>query len=204
MEYTVLTSEYFNTKPWSGGSTTELFIFPKKATYKQQNFQFRISTATVEIEKSDFTILEGISRKLIVLKGEITLNHKEHYASQLKKLDMDAFDGGWKTTSIGKCTDFNLMTSASTKGELWAIEMKKNHFVYPTIPEHCSWFFMYVFSGKTILNLNDTSTSLKNGDLLVVHTSTQIPFKIKASEDSELVFTTISFLKKNLLSKKNA
>jgi environmental stress-induced protein Ves len=55
---------------WSGGITTQLAIYPKDANYKKQNFQFRISTATVEIEESVFTKLPGVSRKLMILNGE--------------------------------------------------------------------------------------------------------------------------------------
>ncbi len=39
---------------WSGGTTTELFIYPEVAEYSERNFDFRISTATVEVEESNF------------------------------------------------------------------------------------------------------------------------------------------------------
>jgi len=110
MGYSIITSHYLQPVSWSGGTTTELFIFPLTSDYHKRNFQFRLSTATVEKDKSDFTRLIGISRKLMVLDGKITLNHKDHYSRQINKFDVDEFEGDWKTSSIGKCTDFNLMT----------------------------------------------------------------------------------------------
>jgi len=195
MEYNILTSENFKTQKWSGGTTTELFIFPKSASYKKQNFQFRLSTAQVKIEKSDFSILPGISRKLMVLDGNIYLTHKKQYSKKLKKWDVDAFEGDWETSCQGKCTDFNLMTSASITGELSAIQIKKNLFVNPTIHENCTWFFMYIFSGKVSLNVNHILITIRKGDLLVIRAPTLLPFEIKTEENSELVFSEIIKIK---------
>ena len=46
-----------NTSYWSGGTTTEIFIMPEGASYKDRDFLFRISTARVEKPESDFTLL---------------------------------------------------------------------------------------------------------------------------------------------------
>lgn len=58
------------TNNWSGGTTTQLAIYPKDAEYKKRNFLFRISTATVETKESEFTKLPGVSRKLILKHEE--------------------------------------------------------------------------------------------------------------------------------------
>lgn len=39
----------FNISRWSGGTTTELFIWPYGASYAERRFSIRISTATVDI-----------------------------------------------------------------------------------------------------------------------------------------------------------
>ncbi len=116
----------FKSNKWAGGLTTQLFIYPPTSDYQQLIFSFRISTATVTTEKSDFTILPGVSRKLMVLDGEITLYHENHHTKQLHKFDIDIFEGAWKTSSHGKCTDFNLMTTGKTIGELEAVIIKKS------------------------------------------------------------------------------
>ncbi len=97
------------TRLWSGGTTTELLIYPQDASYAARDFDFRISTATVEVEESDFTDLSGFQRYLLVLEGELLINHARHYEKQLKQLESDAFDGSWRTRSKGKVRDFNVI-----------------------------------------------------------------------------------------------
>jgi len=191
MEYTIITSQYFQPVAWSGGTTTELFIFPLTSDYQKRNFQFRLSTATVETDKSDFTTLFGISRKLMILNGKITLNHRDYDSRQLSKFDVAEFEGDWKTTSIGKCTDFNLMTSGTTTGELKALVIENEQSVNWSIKEDCDWFFMYLFSGKVRMAINNKIALINKGDLLISNKPSIRNFEIKGSEKSEIVFTEI-------------
>jgi uncharacterized protein len=192
MEYKIITSEYFNTVCWSGGTTTELYIFPASAEYRQRNFLFRLSTAKVEAEESDFTLLSGISRKLMVLDGKITLNHKDQYSRQLDKFDVDSFDGDCKTSSVGKCTDFNLMTSGKTAGELTALVIEKEQTLNYKNKGFCDWFFIYVFSGKVKIDLDNKITTVSTGDLVIVNKLIGRNFEINSFEKSELVVTEIT------------
>lgn len=192
MEYKIITSENFQPAGWPGGTTTELFIFPVTAAYQQRNFQFRLSTATVEIYKSVFTSLFGISRKLMVLSGKITLIHEDHYSRQLNKFDVDEFEGDWNTSSIGYCTDFNLMTIGETSGELTAIVIKKEQYANYKIKENCNWFFMYVYSGKVSIDINIKKNTINKGDLLVLNKLSIKSLEIKGIENSELVFSEIT------------
>jgi environmental stress-induced protein Ves len=192
MEYTIIPSHYFQPIAWSGGTTTELFIFPLTADYQKRNFKFRLSMATVETDKSDFTTLIGISRKLMVLDGKITLNHEDHYSRQLNKFDVDEFEGDWKTSSIGKCTDFNLMTSGNTTGELKAIVIENEQSINWNIKVDCNWFFVYILSGKVRIDINNKTATLNKGDLLISNLPSISNFEIKGIENSELVFSEIS------------
>jgi len=83
-----------------------------------------LSTATVEVETSVFTPLEGISRTLLVLDGEMTLSHLGQHTKTCGKFEIDRFDGSWITSSVGKCTDFNLMTNGKTSGTLEGLMIK--------------------------------------------------------------------------------
>lgn len=108
MEMRVITEQDMNTTKWSGGKTTEMLIYPQNSSYIERNFQFRISSATVEEESSVFTELPGIERHLVVLDGKIDLcieNQEVHLAP----FESIVFRGGDKTSSKGKCVDFNLM-----------------------------------------------------------------------------------------------
>lgn len=181
----------FESNNWSGGVTTQLFIYPPTADYQQLNFSFRISTATVTTEKSDFTILPGVSRKLMILDGETTLYHENHHTKQLKKFDIDEFEGDWKTSSIGKCTDFNLMTTGKTNGELEAIVIEKNQkLIYP-IENKLDWVFIYLFSGKLTLLLNNKKIEINQGNLLVLNEIVIDSLELKGIENSELIFSKI-------------
>ena len=114
------------TSKWSGGTTTELFIHPKTANFKQRDFDFRLSTATVEVEMSVFTPLHLVERTLMVLDGEMKLFHEGHHEISLGPFDQDHFQGGWHTRSEGKCVDLNLMCRGNTTGKMTHFSMMKN------------------------------------------------------------------------------
>lgn len=126
MKFKILKESDYVTTKWSGGDTTQLYIYPEDGNYAERNFLFRLSTATVTSEKSVFTKLEGVSRKLMVLSGEVKLEHKGKYSKVLKEFEHDSFMGEWDTTSYGKVIDFNLMTNKPCTGDLQNIKVMPN------------------------------------------------------------------------------
>ena len=60
---------------WAGGTTTQLAIGPEGADYAARRFDWRISTARVERDESDFTPLPGFRRILMILEGSVHLTH---------------------------------------------------------------------------------------------------------------------------------
>jgi len=108
------------TTTWSGGMTTELAIYPPGATYAQRDFSWRISTATINDEKSEFTALPGFWRILTVIDGELALVHEGYHSTTLRPFEQDEFSGGWKTTSTGTATDFNVMLAPGHVGYVTA------------------------------------------------------------------------------------
>lgn len=126
MKFKILKESDYVTTKWSGGDTTELYIYPEDASYTERNFLFRLSTATVTSEKSVFTELKGTSRKLMVLSGEMKLEHKGRYSKVLKEFEQDSFMGEWETISYGKVVDFNLMTNNPCTGNLQNIKVMPN------------------------------------------------------------------------------
>ncbi len=121
----IIKANQHKTTTWSGGTTTQLFIFPEGSDYQKRDFLFRISTATVETEESTFTSLPGFKRKLMILEGELLIKHKGHYEKKLKQFEQDEFRGGWETSAVGKVTDFNLMMSRGVEGSLKFISLKE-------------------------------------------------------------------------------
>lgn len=106
---TTLTSADYVTTQWSGGATTQLAIAPKGAVYADRSFLWRVSSATVELDESDFTALPDYDRLISTVRGDMTLSHNGGAELTLRPGDMHAFDGGDATHSKGRCTDFNLM-----------------------------------------------------------------------------------------------
>ena len=62
MTLTHLTPADDVTTQWSGGATTQLAIAPKGAVYADRDFLWRLSSATVELDESDFTPLPAYDR----------------------------------------------------------------------------------------------------------------------------------------------
>ncbi|MBK5214761.1 MAG: HutD family protein [Flavobacteriaceae bacterium] len=168
MKIAILTPKHFLTSQWSGGSTTQLYIFPATATYAERNFELRISTAKVEVAESTFTALPGVDRKLMILEGAISITHEGQYSRHLKPFEVDEFSGDWKTTAVGTCTDFNVMTTGKQQSELYHIAMEaiSNYTLKPKAA--CKNFFLYATSGTIHLQLMDENYVLETGNLMVI------------------------------------
>ena len=163
MNYKIIKSSSVKASPWSGGSTTELFIYPIPSKYATRNFNFRLSTATVNVEESTFTSLPGITRTLMVLDGEMTLTHKAHHITKLGRFDSDNFKGDWNTSSKGKCSDFNLMTMGNTKGTVESLHANKGKQVVFSFSDNIQHLVIYVHSGQIKIE----NEAIETGDLVV-------------------------------------
>jgi len=171
------------TTTWSGGTTTQLFIFPEGADYQKRDFLFRISTATVESEESVFTSLPGFRRKLMVLEGSLLMKHKGQYEKQLNKFDSDEFEGRWETSAAGKATDFNLMLGNGAEGSMEAFILKEGES--KKIPVG-GQFFIYVFKGEIKIGEKQAD----QGDFAVIESTNEII--LSAQENSEIIITHVS------------
>ena len=110
--------ENYSVSEWSGGKTKELAIYPPKCRYADRDFIFRLSSATVELDESDFTALPDYNRVLMVLKGSVVLTYDGKRSVHLDELEQDSFDGGWTTKSFGRITDYNLMVRKGCDGKV--------------------------------------------------------------------------------------
>lgn len=75
MNMTLLRPEDYVTTEWSGGTTTQLAIAPGDAVYADREFLWRLSSATVDLEESDFTPLPDYHRWISTLRGDMLLSH---------------------------------------------------------------------------------------------------------------------------------
>ena len=101
---------------WSGGKTTELFLYPFDGSYAERRFQIRISSATIDIPESRFTRLDGVTRYLTPLSDGFYLKRAGHW-SFLPRGDVLLFSGEEDILCRGSGRDLNLMLK-STRGEM--------------------------------------------------------------------------------------
>lgn len=181
-----LVNQYNEPKQWTGGTTTELFIYPEGATFEDRNFKFRLSTATIESETSTFTPLPGVKRTLMLLHGNLELQHKGYHQKKLSLLQKDIFDGGWETSSKGICIDFNLMCRGATEGSLVGFSLEKKEKKIISYSGELN--FLYVHQGCLEVNRSTYFT----GALIQMKKPGQFP--IKATEDTITVLIQIKNL----------
>jgi len=188
----ILKAADFKTTKWAGGSTTELFIYPPTSNYESRNFDFRISSATVEIEQSDFTKLPEISRQLMVLSGSIKVSHKNHHAVQLHKNDIDSFEGNWETFAVGTCVDFNLMTKGNTKGKISSVSVSEDKTLNFQMESTFEFLIFYAYEGKLQVDFSSEKRSLNQGELLVIQHPINEVVKLQSPENCALAVVHIN------------
>lgn len=191
MKIDILKAGDFKTTKWSGGSTSELFIYPPTANYAVGNFNFRISSATVEIGKSDFTKLPGVFRQLMVLSGSINVSHKNHHEVQLNKNDIDSFNGNWETTAVGTCVDFNLMIKGNTKGKISSIAVSADKTLNFQLESTCEFLIFYAYEGKLQVDFSSEKRNVNQGELQVVKQPINEMMKLQSSENCALAVVYI-------------
>ncbi|MBR0156862.1 MAG: HutD family protein [Clostridia bacterium] len=137
LKITEIKKEAMPTSVWSGGTTTEILIWPRGAVYAERDFLFRASTAKVELEESDFTPLPDYDRFIASIEGSMVLTHSApdggETAEVLPLSTVHRFSGGVPTHCVGKARDLNLMLrKGKAEGELRFI--KKDEFVALPLP----------------------------------------------------------------------
>jgi environmental stress-induced protein Ves len=185
MEFEIIKTASYKKNKWSAGTTTELYIYPKGSSLQQLDFQFRISTATVETEESTFTVLLGVNRIILPLQGKLTLVHDAETPVHLKPYQLHSFSGNSITKCFGMVTDFNLMTKGNTKGTIEIIEL------LPGEKHTCRTknAVIYCFSGQIIIENQYVNTQ----ETLVLHSAEEQAFHLEAISKSMLIRVDLKF-----------
>lgn len=101
---------------WSGGKTTELFLYPSDGSYAERRFMIRISSATVDASESRFTPLPGVTRYLTPLSEGFYLKRSGRW-QYLPRGDVLCFSGEEDILCRGTGRDLNLMLKGA-RGEM--------------------------------------------------------------------------------------
>lgn len=175
MEYNVELLRQENYKPtfWSGGMATELTTYPLNSDYASQNFLWRLGVAKIDILESTFSSLPKVSRKFMVIEGEITLDHEGKYKKLLNPFEQDNFKGDWKTKTYGKASVFNLMTRENYDGELIHLSIspsKELKFQYKTpLNKDLVAICFYNVDGGFSCTINDKVFDTAKNDLILIN-----------------------------------
>lgn len=179
----VRTEKDYKVSKWSGGDTTELYLYPEDGDYKSGNFQLRISSATVEADRSEFTSLPGVDRYLMIFQGHLDMIHGEKEKVSLEPYEVDHFDGGVPTVSYGKVVDFNLMLKNGARGRMEALclEIGQEWKVTPEKDEN--FLAIYVREGLVLIG----DVELGPHELGVIRQwNTKAEIKVAARKQSRL------------------
>lgn len=178
----------FPVSGWSGGTTTQLYIYPPGSAYGRHDFLFRLSTATVDAEESAFTPLPGFKRVLMVLEGELTIVHAGQCEKSLRRFEQDEFDGGRETKARGKAVDFNLMLASQARGSVRHHALRENEEFSPDLN---GFAFVYVCMGR-IKVAGQPELLLEEKEMLVV--KDQAGLTLKALQDAHVVLARVQLL----------
>ena len=179
----VRTEKDYKVSKWSGGDTTELYLYPEDGDYRSGNFQLRISSATVEVERSEFTSLPGVERYLMIFQGHLDMINGEKEKVSLEPYEVDHFDGGIPTVSYGKVVDFNLMLKNGAGGRMEALCLDKGEEKRIQPEGRENFLAIYVKEGE--IRIGDKN--IKAQELGVIKDwKTELQIRSRAEKNSKL------------------
>lgn len=196
MAWTCLTRNDYVTTAWSGGTTTQLGIAPEGAVYADRDFLWRLSSAKVELEHSDFTALPDYVRLISVLDGKLDMRVGDEDRISLAPLTVRSFDGATPVESWGRCTDFNLMLrKGRSQGSVQSLRMEAGSVCDWTAPvpapqeyPHCTTA-LYCVSGS--LRLPEEGVSASAGELLLCREAGCGAVRLESREGAALMAAVI-------------
>ena len=165
---TLLRANDFQVSDWSGGKTKQLYLSPPTGHYGKRDFDYRLSTATVELAESQFSDLSGFHRILMSLDHTLHLHNASRQAETvLAPFTPYFFEGSDSITSRGTCTDFNLIYSDHYQGQMIAVSNKQE------LSRDDEIQFIYALEELTATGTNLPALNLKAEQLLIVEKETQ-------------------------------
>lgn len=152
MKARIIGPDQFVTTQWSGGSTSQLYIYPEDAVFSQHDFDFRISSADFTSTESTFSDFTGYQRYLFPLQGSLWVEHAEGgqplYRHDLAPYQLEYFLGSWQTRSGNSldCRDFNFIVRQGKESRL---EIKREGEVF--IPKRSGLLMAFSMTGGQLL-----------------------------------------------------
>lgn len=193
----IIKKDKLSSSKWSGGTTTQLYIYPENELYENRNFTFRISSAEVNLEESTFTKLPNIKRRIMILDGKLKLIHENHHSVTLEKFQQDTFYGDWDTKSYGKVTDFNLMLNENADGFIEYINLENEKIINPYKNDkyNNTTEVFYCVKGKINISINDKREQLETGDVAIIKNIYNLEIELNNLDkfNSDIIRTKVNY-----------
>ena len=175
MEIRISSLEESPRNKWSGGETIQLHIEPEGLSVKD-NFDWRISVATVNKGESEFSDFSKYNRYLTILEGKMEIN-QEGKLIEINELEELRFDGGIKT--VGKCEanimDFNIIWKKEI--ENFKIEVQKQDEKVENVNMGKE---IFIFSlNQVVVEIGKKKIFLKKNQLIMIKDDSLISCSIK-------------------------
>lgn len=193
----IIKKDKLSSSKWSGGTTTQLYIYPENELYENRNFTFRISSAEVDLEESTFTKLPNIKRRIMILDGKLKLIHENHHSVTLEKFQQDTFYGDWDTKSYGKVTDFNLMLNENADGFIEYINLENEKIINPYKNDkyNNTTEVFYCVKGKINISINNKREQLETGDVAIIKNIYNLEIELNNLDkfNSDIIRTKVNY-----------
>lgn len=172
MKHTIVHASDVRFKKWSGGISSEYYIYPEGAVRAEGNYDFVVTSATVELEESTFSDYSGFDRVIMSLTKDYVLIHDDTDSYYLQPFEPHAFTGEQKTVSKGVYRDFNLiMRRDRCSGEMTSLLLAPGSAFYgpkgPDSGRHRIWT-LFCAAGAFTYAGDGEPVSVEAGDMLVL------------------------------------
>lgn len=197
MKWDIIEKSRYSTSTWAHGTTTQLYIYPENGDYTKREFDWRISSATVDAEETTFTALYGVKRWIMPIDAALHLEHKYQgkalYSITLNPYEAHCFRGDWDTDSKGKAKDFNLMMRENTFGLLKSVKLfdagQRLETIFPEafderlphMGKKLTLGFLS-FEGELVFNSGAEEQSVERDQLVFIHYAIDEIDQMKAIE----------------------
>lgn len=183
MKTEVIKIEKSASSKWSGGVTTQIYITPSGLTSKD-DFNYRISSATVLKGECTFSDFSKYNRFLVILNGEIKISHNDSQYKTLKAFKPYFFDGAAKTKSIAELdiADFNVIYKKDINNLEFNILFDINSF------ETDKSFFLYNHNDTAVVKTENNKFILKEKEIFI---ASALEKKYKIQTEGKLIFGNI-------------
>lgn len=185
MTIKILKNSDYKTTNWSGGTTTEILIYPDGSALDERNFDFRVSSATCSAEKSLFSDFSDYNRYITSLDNELILFNQGE-KKNIKPFQIFFFDGADETYSQSAVTDFNLIIRKGLTGSLRSESIND-----ATLRISDGINIIFFPEGHHIGKANGESFELEPFDALLVTGDEEIILESDDDEDKKILIVEV-------------